>query len=120
MCYKTFLNKSDPKEVRKHEDRVRNYYTPEMAADELQRLSKAWRRPEDYVIVSIAEIAQRAVDARLLNHMLKFAKILNVPISEEMLKKSWKKLTQDEKSKLADTAISRIEKLEKEEGIKNE
>lgn len=78
---------------------VRDYYDLDAAAAELQRLSKAWRRSTNYVFMTIVEWAQSALDARLLYYMGKCAKALNVPISTEKLRGSWKNLTQDEKSK---------------------
>lgn len=87
---------------------VRDYYDLEGAAAELQRLSKAWRRSTNYVFYTIMEEARAAADARLLYYMDKSAKALNVPITTEELRKSWKKLSQDEKIKLVDTALARM------------
>ena len=88
---------------------VRDYYDLEGAAAELQRLSKAWRRSTNYVFYTIMEEARAAADARLLYYMDKCAKVLNVPITTEKLRESWKNLTDDEKVKLADTALARMQ-----------
>lgn len=93
---------------------VPDHYDLEAAAVELQELSKAWRKPTDYVFMTIVEEAQSALDARLINCMERSAKALNVPISTEKLRRSWKDLTRDEQIQLADTAIMRLQSMKRE------
>ena len=90
---------------------VRNHYDRAAAADQLQKLSQAWRKPEDYVVEAIAKEAQREADARLRFQMEQAAKKLNVPLTTEKFRELWAKLTRSEQIQLADTAIARMQSL---------
>jgi len=90
---------------------VRDHYDRAAAAVELQRLSQAWCKSEDYVIEAIAQEAQREADARLRFQMEQAAKKLNVPLTTEKFRGLWAKLTRSEQIQLADTAIARMQSL---------
>ena len=91
-----------------------DYYTREQAATELQRLSKQWSRDEEYVILSIYQLAQSQVDARLRYMVQQAAEKLRLPFPVEEFYKKWGNLNKEEKIELADSINSLLTEVKKE------
>lgn len=91
-----------------------DYYTREQAVTELQRLLKQWSRDEEYVILSIYQLAQSQVDARLMYMVQQAAEKLQVPFSVEEFYKNWENLSKEEKIELADSINSLLAEVKKE------
>lgn len=91
-----------------------DYYTREQAITELQRLSKQWSWNEEYVILSIYQLAQSQVYARLRYMVQQAAEELDVPFSVEEFYKNWENLSKEEKIGLADSIYSLLAEVKKE------
>lgn len=91
-----------------------DYYTREQAAMELQRISKKWNRDEEYVVLSIYQMAQAQVEARLRYMVQQVAEKLQVTFSMEEFYKNWENLSQEEKIELADSINSLLTEVKKE------
>lgn len=92
-----------------------NYYTREQAATDLQRLSKQWKQDEDYVIMTIYQVALSQADAQLRYMVQQTVESLNLPITKSEFRDKWENLSHDKKIELVDSAISLLEEVKKEE-----
>lgn len=83
---------------------VSDYYDRDGARDELQLLSRSWRKPEDYVIEFIIDIAESTLDARSRLYVQRAAEALRLPIDPDELRERWKEFDLTQKIKAINMA----------------
>lgn len=90
-------------------------YSEAGAEVELKKLMEQWHCSEDYVILSVYQMAQSVVDKQLRYMMQQMINKLQLPVKEEDFIRDWENFCQKEKRELVDNAISYLERMKRRE-----
>lgn len=88
---------------------VPDAYDEERAAEYLKQLSQHWHQDEDRVILTVAQMAQSQVDARLRHMVQQAIESLHLPITADDFRAKWNGFSREEKIGLVDEIISLVE-----------